>query len=381
MSWYFLGGLLGVLDGPVRPVLEPLRVLAHVGMVGRALERDVERDLDPCGACRRHQMAEVLEGAEVGVHGLVAAQLGADRPGAAEIVRLGLDGVVAAFPVGAPNRVDRWQVEHVEAHPGDIGQTLLGRLEGAVAALGAGGAGEHLVPAAEPGQGRVDRHLELGRVTAGGGAVRVARDERLELRREGRLDRPRRGPRTARAELAGRRSKRRPVRLPGPVRGLLDQAGAGQQVDRHVLAGLDPLRQVAGPGPEVVDPALDREAVGAQGAWLELGPPAVVGQGQHRRFRPLRLTTAAVEQHRPELVVAVGEAVGLDPDALAQRSLGRISPSLDLRGDALDDYAARLDVRQVQDVKYPRPASRRGGSPGRARGRPGRPRRGAWCER
>ncbi len=42
-----LGRVLGVLDGAVGPLAEPLGMLAHVGVVGRALERDVQRDLEP----------------------------------------------------------------------------------------------------------------------------------------------------------------------------------------------------------------------------------------------------------------------------------------------------------------------------------------------
>src|SRR5438105_13166036 len=40
----FFGRVLGILDGAIGPLLEPLRVLAHIRMVGRALERDVQRN-------------------------------------------------------------------------------------------------------------------------------------------------------------------------------------------------------------------------------------------------------------------------------------------------------------------------------------------------
>ena len=44
-----LGRVLGVLDGAVGPVAEPLGVLLDLGVVRRALEGDVERDLDARG--------------------------------------------------------------------------------------------------------------------------------------------------------------------------------------------------------------------------------------------------------------------------------------------------------------------------------------------
>ena len=42
-----LGRVLGVLEGAVGAVVEPLRVLGEPGMVGRALDREIERDVDP----------------------------------------------------------------------------------------------------------------------------------------------------------------------------------------------------------------------------------------------------------------------------------------------------------------------------------------------
>ena len=53
-------------------------MLAHVGMVGAALEGDVERDFDAEFAGALHQAAEILERAEFRMDRLVAA-LGARR--------------------------------------------------------------------------------------------------------------------------------------------------------------------------------------------------------------------------------------------------------------------------------------------------------------
>src|SRR5690606_37531597 len=51
--------ILGVLDRAVRPSLEPLRVLANVRVVRRALEGDVERDLHAALTRARDQPREV----------------------------------------------------------------------------------------------------------------------------------------------------------------------------------------------------------------------------------------------------------------------------------------------------------------------------------
>ena len=68
-----LGWVLGVLDRAVGAVLEPLGVLARVGMIRRALERDVERHVEPMFGRRCDQVAEVVQRAQVRVDRFVAA--------------------------------------------------------------------------------------------------------------------------------------------------------------------------------------------------------------------------------------------------------------------------------------------------------------------
>ena len=81
--------VLGVLHRAVGPLLEPRRMLAHIGMVGRALECDVQRDRNAAAARLGHQRVEVGEGAKLRLQGLVPALLCADRPRAADVVGLG----------------------------------------------------------------------------------------------------------------------------------------------------------------------------------------------------------------------------------------------------------------------------------------------------
>ena len=49
------------------------------------------------------------------MNGFVAAFIGADRPRTADVVRAGRERVVLAFAFLPPDRVDRRQVENVEA--------------------------------------------------------------------------------------------------------------------------------------------------------------------------------------------------------------------------------------------------------------------------
>ncbi len=118
--------VLGVGDRAVGPGGEPLRVLAHPRVVGRALQGEVERDLHAELACAGDEGVEVLQGAEVRVDRVVAALGGADRPGDAGIAGAGDEGVVGALAEGAADRVDRRQVDDVEAHLGDRRQPLGG---------------------------------------------------------------------------------------------------------------------------------------------------------------------------------------------------------------------------------------------------------------
>ena len=94
MSWYFLGGFSAYLIGAVGPVPEPLGMLADVGMVGRALEGDVQRDLEAELARARDQAVEVVERAELGMDRLVPALGRADGPGAAGVAGSGGQRVV-----------------------------------------------------------------------------------------------------------------------------------------------------------------------------------------------------------------------------------------------------------------------------------------------
>ena len=102
--------------------------------------------------------------------GVVATLGGADAVGRTRIAGSGLQGVVLALAVRRADRVDRGQVDDVEAHAGDARQFVGGACERAgdpraVGALeGARGAREDLVPRAR--QGLRAGHVE--RVDAGG---------------------------------------------------------------------------------------------------------------------------------------------------------------------------------------------------------------------
>ena len=71
MSWYFLGGFSAYCTVPSGRQQEPLRVLLDLGVVRRALEGDIQGNLDVIFLGFGHQVLEILQGAELRVDGLV----------------------------------------------------------------------------------------------------------------------------------------------------------------------------------------------------------------------------------------------------------------------------------------------------------------------
>ena len=164
-----LGRVLGVLDRAVGPVAEPLGVLAHPGVVGRALEGQVERDLDLAGAGGVDQRVEVVHRAQLGVDRGVAAVGRADGPRAAGVAGVGLLDVVRPLAERRADRVDGRQVHDVEAVVGQIVEARghVGQRAGARPRTRR--AGEQLVPGGEQGARRIDGDRHRRRRLRGGG--------------------------------------------------------------------------------------------------------------------------------------------------------------------------------------------------------------------
>ena len=154
--------VLGIGDGPVGPVVEPLGVLRDPGVVRRALQRIVEGHFDPVVRRGLHQEVEVVEVAEVRVDGRMATLLRADRPRAARIPLFGRQRIIFPFAEGVPYRVDRRQVEDVEAHLRNPRHLARGTSQASEAAR------EQFVPGAYPGPFALDpdRHRSRCREVA-----------------------------------------------------------------------------------------------------------------------------------------------------------------------------------------------------------------------
>ena len=193
------------------------------------------------------------------MHGVVAALGAADGVRRAGVVRAGDERVVAALALVDADRVDRQQVEHVEAVVGDLGHERLDGLQAAPRAR------EQLIPGAEARLHAVD--LER---------------QRVERRRRPCAPSWSPSPRTAPARARRRTSPdaARPASASTPwacsiepraspcarVQRALQQHDALRQLAREVLVdvGLDLAAQLVVPGGPHVRPRLDRELPAAR---------------------------------------------------------------------------------------------------------------------
>src|SRR5439155_9971871 len=95
-----------------------------------------------------------------------------------------------------------------------------------------------------------------------------------------------------------------------PGRGL-DHLGSRLELELHILAGLDPLRELPAPGLEGVDPAFEGALVPAELRARELRTPAVVDQRRHGGLRPIAARLVSAAEDCRQSVVAVGGDVRL----------------------------------------------------------------------
>ena len=255
---------------------------------------------------------EVVHRAELGVHGVVAALGGADRVRHARVVGAGDERVVAALAVLAPDRVDRREVEDVEAVLGDRRDLLLDRVQAAPRAR------EQLVPGAEARPHAVDLDRQRLGERRGVGAPAGALDGGGDLRAERRVVVRRLGQLVV-AQGGDRALERLAVGLVlGDGGRRLEQHDAlGQLAAEVVLAGVDLALHLVTPGGEHVAPGLDRVLPAARRRDRELALPAhavdVRVDRVHRRLEPAPAARRLVADDGAHDLVAVAEDVGRRP--------------------------------------------------------------------
>ena len=335
-----LGRVLGVLQRAVRAAVEPLGMLVQPRVVGRALDREVERDVNLVLLGGLREVFEVLDGSEVAVDGIVTAGLVADRPRGARVVWSGDERVVPALAVGQADRVDRRQVQDVEAELGEPRELGLDPDQPAP------GPGEQLVPAAEPRSHAVDLDrygfregdAAVARLNPLDGGEQFGAEGDVVLGRLGNLVVGERGGRVPDQGLVG-------VVLGRLLRHLEEQDALGDLAGELVVLRGDLALELVAPGPEHIGPGLHRVLPAALSVDVEAARPADAAEvgvdPLHLRFAVVGIAGALVADDRAEEVVAVAEDVGLDPDGVADAALGGVQAAVDGRGRVLDDNARR----------------------------------------
>src|SRR4051794_39527999 len=107
-------------------------MLTEPRMIERALRGEIERHFEPVLPAGRHEPAKIGERAELGMDRVMAAFLRADGVETAGVVGFGLKRVVAPLAIGMANRMDRREIDDIEAETGDVRQPCDAIIERAV---------------------------------------------------------------------------------------------------------------------------------------------------------------------------------------------------------------------------------------------------------
>ena len=145
----FLGRILRILNRSVRPDHEPVRMFRDPRMIRRALECNVQSDLDALRSGCGNQVVEIGERAKLRVNRFVAAQIAgslraqcrvrdgcpvADRPRTPWRIRRSIGRVIWPFAERASDGMNRRQINDVKSHGGNLGQLPLDIAERSVLA-------------------------------------------------------------------------------------------------------------------------------------------------------------------------------------------------------------------------------------------------------
>ena len=276
-------------------------------------------------ARRRGEAAQVLDRAELGVDRVVAALLRTDRPWRARVARPRGERVVAPLAVLAPDRVDRRQVDHVEAELGQPRQLALDSGEASPRAR------EQLVPGAEARALAVD--LDRERLRAGPwrrGARRRARRRRTAPargRRRAWRSPASSGPRACAARARSARGRRRP----SPRRARPRAARRPRTARRRGRAGrrgsCARARRATSRRRSVQASTVysQRPVRSTSKRALPAHAVEVASTGDSGGLAPALRARPAVARHRAQPLVAVAEDVGAHGHRVAHAALGRDS--------------------------------------------------------
>src|SRR5262249_2750976 len=118
----FFRRILCILNGPVRPMPKPFRMLLHIRMIRGTLIREIECNIDSVLFSGANEMVKVVQRAEVGREGLVPAENGTDRPWTSRFTRPRCSRVVFSFSKAFADRMNGREIQNVKTHLRDLRQ-------------------------------------------------------------------------------------------------------------------------------------------------------------------------------------------------------------------------------------------------------------------
>ena len=249
-------------------------MLAHPRMVGRALDREIERHLDTERRGGADETAEIRKRAELRVDCAMAALRRTDRIGAARIAWLRNGAVVLAFAVDPADRMDRHEIDDIETEPRDLGKARDAIVEaGALAGHLSLAAREHLVPGGKARRFAVDDDFELARIANRVDAHRIAPHQFAQLSGDHQLGASRG---VAAVEAPQHLPDPRRIVRPGLAQHRRDDRPAFDEFELDALAGFTLLLEFVAPAFELIGPCLDRVTPQSEPIEAEVGDPAIV---------------------------------------------------------------------------------------------------------
>ena len=320
----------------------------------------------PARSASRDEAPEVVERAQLGVRwrcGRPSAD--ADGPRAAGVVGAGAERVVGALAVGDADRVDRRQVDDVEAHLGDRRQALGRAGETALAA------GEQLVPGAVAGPRAVDPQRAWPTVVTSASGTPATSSATWSS-----------SPafsRTCSVQDVRRRavtasSTRRAARAPRPAASCSRRRAPSSSSSSTSSPAAALISIVVAPGGEAVAPGLDHELVAADVGRAHLALPPVVHDRPQRGARPLALPsrrqrTRAARRSWPSWKMSAETVTRSPTTALAGKSpvgvVGRTA-SMVMRPSTPQHYAAAAPTKPTIPLTAGPGPPARPGRPGSA---------------
>ncbi|MNM80858.1 hypothetical protein D3C81_928400 [compost metagenome] len=231
------------------------------------------------------------------------ALLTANGVRAARILRLGLQGIVAALAVTLADRMDGREIQHVKTHVTDHRQTFMHVIEGAMACWIIGnGAGKQLIPAGEQGLAPFDVQRILRAAAEECAVVGLAHQHGgIDVQQLGNLRFGRQGGQ--RVMQALQLLAQQPL---AALDVLLKQLQAFLHLQRHGHPSGELLLQVMAVSGEGVDPGLDAEQVSALLDNGEVGLPQVVAGEHHRHAVPATALGLSPVEHYRQAVMPIG---------------------------------------------------------------------------